>query len=119
MVRKFFGLYPVRGYFADFTVEVQAPSGEADEATSPRLVIQAASIDTGIRLRDKHLRGGDFLDVERFPEIEFRVERIERRGHDEFRIGGLLTIHGVTRPVELVGTVHQRGANIRQIHATG
>jgi polyisoprenoid-binding protein YceI len=117
--RKMMGLIPVRGHFAEFTVEAQGPSSEAEEATSPRLVIQAASIDTGIKLRDKHLRSGDFLDVERFPQIEFRAERIEPQGQDEFRISGPLTIHGVTHPVEVVGRVHEHGANIRKIRATG
>lgn len=117
--RKLMGLIPVRGQFAEFTVEARGPSSESQEATPPRLAIQAASIDTGIKLRDDHLRSRDFLDVGRFPEIEFRAERIEHRGQDEFRIGGPLTIHGVTSPVELVGHVREHGADIRQIHATG
>lgn len=132
---KMMGSIPVRGHFAEFTVdeftvEVQGPSSEAEEATPPRVTIQAASVDTssgtwsaggrqGVKLRDKHLRSRDFLDVKRFPQIEFRAERIEQQGQDEFRIGGPLTIHGVTCPVELVGHVHEHGADIRQIHATG
>jgi polyisoprenoid-binding protein YceI len=117
--RKMMGLIPVRGHFTEFTVEAQGPSSEAEEAAPPRLTIKAASIDTGIKLRDKHLRSRDFLDVERFPQIEFRAERIEHNGEDEFRIGGPLTIHGQTHPVELAGHVHEHGADIWQIHATG
>jgi polyisoprenoid-binding protein YceI len=117
--RKMMGLIPVRGHFAEFAVEAQGPRSEAEEVAPPRVTIQAASIDTGIKLRDKHLRSGDFLDVERFPQIEFSAERIEHQGQDEFRISGPLTIHGVTRPVELIGDVHEHGADIRQIHATG
>src|SRR5437899_2494207 len=48
--RKMMGLIPVRGYFAEFTVDAQGPSSEADEVKPPRLEIQAASIDTGIKL---------------------------------------------------------------------
>jgi polyisoprenoid-binding protein YceI len=116
--RKMMGLIPVRGHFAEFTVEAQGPNSESEAVTPPRVTMQAASIDTGIKLRDKHLRSGDFLDVERFPQIEFRAERIEHQGQDEFRISGPLTIHGVTRPVELVAHVHEHGADIRKIHAT-
>src|SRR5919198_2667107 len=89
---KMLGLIPVRGLFAEFTIEAEGPTSEAEEVTPPRVTIQAASIDTGIKLRDKHLRSSDFLDVERFPQIEFRAERIEQRGQDEFRITGPLTI---------------------------
>ena len=117
--RKMMGLIPVRGHFAEFAVDAQGPSSEAEETTPPRLAIQAASIDTGIKVRDNHLRGGDFLDVERFPQIDFRADRIEHKGQGEYRISGPLTIHGVTRPVELVGHVHEHGADIRRIHATG
>ncbi len=77
--RKMMGLIPVRGHFAEFTFEAQGPSSEAEEETPPRLAIQATSIDTGIKLRDNHLRSRDFLDVEHFPQIEFRAERIEQQ----------------------------------------
>ena len=87
--RKMMGLIPVRGHFAEFTVEAQGPSSEAEEAVPPRLGIQAASIDTGIKLRDTHLRGRDFLDVVHFPQIEFRAERIEQQGQDDQQLHGL------------------------------
>ncbi len=59
-----------------------------DVAVDPRdlatarisLSIEAASIDTGIGLRDKHLRSADFFDVERFPTITFESLRVEAAG---------------------------------------
>ncbi len=60
------------------------------------LSIEAASIDTGIRLRDNHLRSAEFLDVERYPSITFesvRTDPADRR----VTVMGRLTIHGVTR----------------------
>jgi polyisoprenoid-binding protein YceI len=47
------------------------------------------------------MRGAEFLDAARFPEITFRSTRIERTGPNTANITGDLTLHGVTRPVTL------------------
>jgi polyisoprenoid-binding protein YceI len=44
------------------------------------------------------MQSPDFFDAERFPEITFRADNLER---------GELTIKGVTRPVELTGSVSE------------
>src|SRR5688572_10045896 len=62
------------------------------------LSIEAASIDTGIGLRDTHLRSADFFDVERFPTITFESVRVEAEGRRATVIGRL-TVRGVTREV--------------------
>ncbi|MGH9943482.1 MAG: YceI family protein, partial [Pyrinomonadaceae bacterium] len=66
--------------------------------------IKAASIDTGIEARDKHLRNADFFEVEKYPEITFQSSRVERRGSggdDGFVAHGTLTMHGVSKEVAL------------------
>jgi polyisoprenoid-binding protein YceI len=75
-----------------------------DEAPSSAFVqarIEAASIDTNEPDRDKHLRSADFFDAERFPEITFTGQRVERLGSDRYRLTGVLTMHGVTHEVVL------------------
>lgn len=62
--------------------------------------IEAASIDTREAKRDDHLRSADFFDVEKFPELTFDSKKVDKDG-DKLRITGDLTIHGVTRSVEL------------------
>ncbi len=69
-------------------------------ASSVRVSLDAASIDTGQEARDQHLRSADFLQTETHPTIDFVSTRIERDG-DGFRIHGDLTIRGVTRSVVL------------------
>jgi polyisoprenoid-binding protein YceI len=68
--------------------------------SSVRLSLDAASIDTGQEQRDGHLRSPDFLDVEKYPTIDFASAKIEPDG-DDYKIHGELTIHGTTRPVVL------------------
>ena len=60
--------------------------------------IEAASIDTGIDMRDSHLRSEDFFDVRRFPTIAFDSRRVEGSGR-RVNIIGQLTMHGVTREI--------------------
>jgi polyisoprenoid-binding protein YceI len=62
------------------------------------LSIEAGSIDTGIGMRDSHLRSEDFLDVKRFPYITFESERVEATGR-RASVFGRLTVHGVTREI--------------------
>ena len=74
---------------------------ESDPTKSKLSVsIDAASIDTRDEKRDAHLRSPDFFDVEKFPALTFASTRVERDG-DDFVVTGDLTIHGVTRAVQL------------------
>ena len=101
----------VRGRFTDVRGTIRCPD-EADPAcASVEVEIAAASIDTGDAQRDAHLRGEDFLDVERYPTITFGSTRVERTGEDELRVVGDLTVRGVTRPVTLATTYNGRGTN--------
>jgi len=76
-----------------------------DEAapTATRVVvdIDAKSIDTREPKRDGHLRSADFLDVERYPILRFESVRVEPREPRHYLLIGELTLHGVTRPVDL------------------
>ncbi len=64
-------------------------------------VIDARGLWSGERDRDTHLKGPDFLDVERFPEITFRGSQVRLLGANEAVVLGELTLRGVTRPIEL------------------
>jgi len=70
------------------------------QAAVVRASVDAASINTNNEKRDKHLRSGDFFDVEKFPTLSFEstggvTELVDGRG----KLAGKLTIHGVTKPV--------------------
>ena len=95
----FMGLSSVKGAFEEFggTMFIDP---ERPESSAVVIAIEAASIHTGIAQRDKHLRSSDFFDVERFPVIAFRSERIARTA-DGYVAHGSLKMHGVTRPIAL------------------
>jgi polyisoprenoid-binding protein YceI len=93
----------VRGRFNEFEGAIEAAEDIADSRVWG--VVKTASIDTNEPNRDGHLRGPDFFDVERYPEIRFASTRIDPLGGPVFRTVGDLTIRDVTREVELEAVV--------------
>lgn len=85
-------------------------------ACSVHAVLEAASINTGDKTRDADLRSANFLDVEKFPKIEFVSTRVEHSA-DGWVAHGKLTLHGVTReisiPFDLSGPVKDPWGNTR------
>jgi polyisoprenoid-binding protein YceI len=68
------------------------------------LTIDVASINTGTAAFDKHLRGPDFFDVEKYPTARFVGERFVFQGDKVSEVGGTLTLMGKTHPVTLKAT---------------
>jgi len=69
-------------------------------ASSVTATLDPATVDTRDERRDAHLRSAEFFENETFPRWTFRSTSITP-DDGEFVIAGELTIHGVTRPVEL------------------
>jgi polyisoprenoid-binding protein YceI len=97
------GLSKVKGKFTEFKINLTNDEKDITKS-SVNVVITAASIDTGIENRDKHLRSADFFDVEKYPEITFQSSRIEKRGK-QLIAHGTLTMHGVAKEITLPFTV--------------
>lgn len=72
------GMARIHGRFNTFAGAVRI--AEHMEQSAMHVIIDAASIDTNVRMRDDHLRSGDFLDVAHFPTLEFYSERFVHRG---------------------------------------
>ena len=89
----------VTGSFTGF--EGTISFDEADPASaSASATIQMASVDTSDEKRDGHLRNPDFFDVEQFPTMTFVSTGMKADG-DDWILTGDLTLHGVTKAVEL------------------
>ncbi len=90
----------VVGAFSDFDGTVIIDRANPAKS-SVEFTIQSTSINTGNDGRDKHLRSGDFFDVEKFPTITFKSTAIAAKGKDAYDVTGDLTMHGVTKRVTL------------------
>ena len=90
----------VRGEFSGVSgtvvFDAQEPANSKVEAA-----IDATTIQTRDSQRDQHLKSADFFDVEKFPKIAFVSKKVAPVGEGEWRIVGDLTVHGVTREVDL------------------
>lgn len=73
--------------------------------------IDAASIDTAYDVRDEHLRGTEWLDVQAHPKIIFASSTVRRVGGSHYSIDGDLTIRGVRLPVSFSATLIDRAVN--------
>ncbi|WP_372409870.1 YceI family protein [Streptomyces luteireticuli] len=90
----------VRGSFGEHEGTLRLDGADPSRSTAA-LDIRVASVDTGIKDRDAHLRGDDFFSAEKFPLMTFRSTAAEALGGDRYRITGDLTIKDVTRPLAI------------------
>ncbi len=91
----------VRGRFNKIAGTVKW-DGRDFTTAAVEIVIDVASIDTGVPERDAHLRTADFLLVEKYPTLIFKSVKIEPASPGAARMTGTLTIRGVTKPVAFV-----------------
>ncbi len=69
-----------------------------------KIVVKVASINTGIELRNKHLRSKNWLDAEKYPDIIFDIKSVSdvKQIADNklsFKVIGNFTMHGVTKEI--------------------
>lgn len=90
----------VRGSFDEYTGEAVI-DGANPAASSLKVIISTASIDTRSADRDAHLRSGDFFDAETYPEMTFVGTGFDITSPDTVEVTGDLTIKDVTRSLTI------------------
>lgn len=90
------------GRFTDYRgfaeIDPDAKTFRAIEAT-----INTASVNTNQEKRDAHLRNADFLDVQQFPTMTYKMKSYKPVGEGYTALGDL-TLRGVTKEIALTGT---------------
>ena len=84
-----------RGVAGTVTLDEKNLTKSSVEAT-----IDITTVDTGVAQRDGHLKSPDFFDAAKFPSMTFKSTGVTKAG-DHYDVAGLLTLHGVTKPVVL------------------
>ncbi len=92
-------LFDVPGRFNRYKVAIQ---GDPDTPSTVeiRLEIDAKSINTSNKMRDEHLRTGEFFDVAAFPKIVFTSTKAWRQG-DQIVVQGTLEMHGKKKDLQI------------------
>ena len=86
----------VSGRFAQWRGSMRVADGVIDFA-SLELIVQSASVDTGLDRRDLYLRSPHFLNVAAYPSLLFAARHVKKGSNDQVCIVGGLTIRGATR----------------------
>ena len=87
------------GRFNDYSGSISYDPDQPGK-TAASATIQVESIDTDNAKRDGHLKSADFFDVGNHPVITFESTHAKTQG-DKILLNGDLTMHGITRKVEL------------------
>jgi polyisoprenoid-binding protein YceI len=86
----------------DFSYDKTAP-----EKSEIEIVIETASLDSNHAERDKHLKGSDFLDVNKYPKAVFKSTGFEVKDDNNAVVTGTFMLHGVKKtisfPVQKIG----------------
>jgi polyisoprenoid-binding protein YceI len=101
-VRHFWGAITVRGRFENLDGEgTIGPDGTA----TGQVIIDAGSLNTGNKQRDKHLRSADFFDVQQHPRVVLTVNSGAPAGEARLAVEGTLEAAGVSQPVSFTADV--------------
>jgi polyisoprenoid-binding protein YceI len=90
------------------TLDPQAQTGSAD------ILIDTASVDTGLGILEERLRGPLFFDVAQYPGMSFKSDSFRFEQGRLAGVDGILTLLGVSRPVSLTVTGFKCGPNLAE-----
>ncbi|MBK5285085.1 MAG: YceI family protein [Bacteroidia bacterium] len=90
----------VEGSFKSFEAKITSSKDDFSDAVF-ELTANVSSISTDNERRDAHLSGADFFDVVNYPTLVFKSKTFTKVEGKQYKLTGDLTMHGVTKPVEL------------------
>jgi polyisoprenoid-binding protein YceI len=88
-----------RGRFNKVTGKITLDT--AAKTGSMNVVIDVASIDSGVAKLDEHLMSEDFFNVAKHPTMSFKSDKMVFQGDKPKSVPGQFTMLGVTKPVTL------------------
>ena len=120
---KYLAITDVEGEFKKFDGTFSSSKPDWTDLKTD-ITVQVASITTDNEMRDNHMKGDDFFNVEKFPVITFKSKGVKMIDKSKYVLTGDLTLRDVTKTVEMPvvygGTVKDPWGNIKAgFKATG
>ena len=88
-------------------------------ASKVNVTIPIAMIDTDIPKLDEHLKSKEFFDAATYPTATFVSTKVDVTGKDTAIVHGTLTLHGVSKPVDLNVQLNKIGENFMKQPTAG
>lgn len=82
------------------------------------ITVNTTSISTGLEELEEHLRGEDFFDVAKYPIMHFKSDKLQFTKNKLVGADGVLTLHGVSKPVHLKVDYFYCGMNVIKVKYT-
>ena len=108
---------PIKGTFSQWEASMTFTSTDVRTGVLD-IKIQAESVDTGSGMKNSKLKGKDFFDVKRAPQITFVSTKVTQTGPDAFELEGDFTIRGVTKKEKLTLQDSGKGTSSGSIFGT-
>jgi polyisoprenoid-binding protein YceI len=105
-----FGISHVEGHFRNFDVTLISTKDDLSDAKI-EMTADVKTIDTDNDKRDEDLRGANWFDAEKYPQIVFKSTSFKKTGGNKYLLTGELTIHGVTKTITLDATLNGKSTN--------
>jgi polyisoprenoid-binding protein YceI len=90
----------VEGWFKSFDAKITSSADDFSDA-QVEMTADVSSINTDNEMRDKHLKSPDFFDVAKYPGISFKSTTFRKVSDNIYKVTGDLTMHGITKTIEL------------------
>lgn len=98
-VVRHMALSNIHGRFGNLKGNIVVNDNDITKSTV-QVTIDVTSLDTGVAQRDSDVKGANFFDAAQYPSATFASTSVAKKGMG-LTVNGNLTLHGVTRPVEL------------------
>jgi polyisoprenoid-binding protein YceI len=111
----------VEGFFKVFDAKITAGKDDFSDAVA-ELTADVNSINTDNEMRDEHLKSAAYFDAAKYPKLTYKSTGFTKTGDNKYKVTGNLTLHGVTKPVELeaiYGTTVNRNKSLAGFKVTG
>jgi polyisoprenoid-binding protein YceI len=90
----------VEGRFKNFDATLVSSKEDFSDAVIG-MTADVKSIDTDVEMRDNDLRSPNWFDADQYPKLIFKSTSFQKTDDKNYKLTGVLTIHGITKPISL------------------